>query len=442
MAVLKFTLSENAVSILREALACLNKFSDEVSLEAKKDRLVFTAINISKSAYASITFATNRFFSKYHYAGHNSDKFFCKLYNRALMSLFRNRTGDSHHDREKDTTIERCDVVVIDEPGKKSRFVARIVFRNGITTKYRLPFEASPPVHAKFDKTQATNNWSISSRTLRQLMDHFGPGIDYLDFHSDGDIVNFTCFTEKAANGEEVLKKPLQTSIAIEREEFDSFQVEDNLHIVISVKDYRAVIQHAALLGTGISANYSTPAKPMQLTYNADGIRCEYLLMTVGERGVIGPKVKKTRANKRGPVAPQLEAASRGNSRTPAPRAGAMKQPQSRLYPIPSLRPPVERPPQRPPPATFESESLFVPQDNDEQWEPVHVGEDGDEEENVRLGWDASDNPNSTTMNMRTMMVNQHDAEPGAETGPSPSLTQIDPTQRLSQVRGFGVFGD
>jgi cell cycle checkpoint control protein RAD9A len=35
------------------------------------------------------------------------------------------------HDREKDTIIDRCDVVVIDEAGKKSRFVAKIVFRNG-----------------------------------------------------------------------------------------------------------------------------------------------------------------------------------------------------------------------------------------------------------------------------------------------------------------------
>jgi cell cycle checkpoint control protein RAD9A len=65
-----------------------------------------------------------------------------------------------------------------------------------------LPFEVSPPVHAKFDKTQAINNWAISSRTLRQLMDHFGPGIDYLDIHSGEQIVNFTCFTEKAANGD------------------------------------------------------------------------------------------------------------------------------------------------------------------------------------------------------------------------------------------------
>lgn len=37
MAVLSFTLSEEGVGQFRDALICLNKFSDDVSLEARKD---------------------------------------------------------------------------------------------------------------------------------------------------------------------------------------------------------------------------------------------------------------------------------------------------------------------------------------------------------------------------------------------------------------------
>lgn len=72
-----------------------------------------------------------------------------------------------------------------------------------MTTKYRLPFELSPPVHAKFNKEEAPNHWGISSRTLRQLMEYFGPGIEFLDIHAeDENTVNFTCFTEAAKNGD------------------------------------------------------------------------------------------------------------------------------------------------------------------------------------------------------------------------------------------------
>ncbi|KAI2623921.1 Rad9-domain-containing protein [Hypomontagnella submonticulosa] len=487
MAVLNFTLSEEGVSTLRDALACLGKFSDEVSLEAKKDRLVFTTLNLSKSAYASFSFAANRFFSKYEFEGvpQNREKFFCKLYSRALLSLFRVRSGDSLHDREKDTTIERCDVAIVDEPGKKSRFVAKIIFRNGkmtpinntiltlainkkigITTKYKLPFEVTPPVHAKFDRDQAINHWSIPSRTLRQLMDHFGPGIEYLDIHSEGDeTVNFTCFTEKVKNGEEVLKKPLHTSIAVERDEFEDFVVEeDKLHIVISVKDFRAIIQHAAFLGSQISAYYSMPAKPMQLKYDGDGIKCEFLLMTVGERGAPGQKAKKARGSAKGPKPPQLEAAtSRATSHapTPAPQLHPPPLPPQapRPDPVPSLRPSITRPSQRPPPATFESESLFVPQDDEHQWDPVNVGEEEDEE-NAQLGWDvrgdfvsipfdravrvrvAKEMQHSPATNMRSMMADQSVQEPRVNATVDESGSHLEPTQRLSQVRRFGLFDD
>lgn len=58
-------------------------------------------------------------------------------------------------------------------------------------------------MRAKFKEDLATNHWSISSRTLRQLVDHSGPGIEYLDIHSNDDqCVNFTFFTEKVARGD------------------------------------------------------------------------------------------------------------------------------------------------------------------------------------------------------------------------------------------------
>ncbi len=61
------------------------------------------------------------------------------------------------------------------------------------------------PVHAKFNRQDSPQHWTISSRTLRQLMDHFGPGIEYLDINTDGDHVNFTCFSEKTVSEDGML---------------------------------------------------------------------------------------------------------------------------------------------------------------------------------------------------------------------------------------------
>ena len=71
-----------------------------------------------------------------------------------------------------------------------------------MTSIHKLPFEVAAPVHGRFEKTEAVHHWTIPSRTLRQLMEHFGPGIDLLDINSDGENLNFTGTSEKTVNGD------------------------------------------------------------------------------------------------------------------------------------------------------------------------------------------------------------------------------------------------
>lgn len=134
----------------------------------------------------------------------------------------------------------------------------------------------------------------------------------------------------------------------------------------------------------------------MQVKYDGAEMKCEFLLMTVGERGAAAAKTKKARTQAQAAGrAPQLEAApSRANSHapTPVPRVSAPTPVSARSNAVPSLRPPILTPSQRPPPPTYQEESLFVPQDTDQQWDPVGMGDD-DQEEDAQLGWDASDNP-------------------------------------------------
>ncbi|KAF5013901.1 hypothetical protein FDECE_114 [Fusarium decemcellulare] len=463
MALLNFTLSEEGVSAFRDALICLNKFSDDVSLEARKDSFVLTTLNTSKSAYASVRFATNKFFSRYQYQGSRQfrDRFYCTLYIRALISLFRSRTApDTQRDVEKQTLIDRCDVAIEDGEGVQSRFIARIIFRNGLTSTHRLPFEVAVPVHAKFDRSDAPHHWTISSRTLRQLMDHFGPGIEFLDINTDGDRVNFTCFSEKIVGEDAVLKKPLQTSIAVEADEFDDIDVEDKLHIVISVKDFRAIIHHAGIAGNDVSARYSIPARPIQLSYTGDAISCEFLIMTVGERGSNpAQRTKKGRKNAPQNTGPRLEATSRRTSM--APSESQQPQPQA---PPPASRPQQNPTPQMsaarasasrigafdlrpsqkaPPPATMRSESLFV---EDEGWEPVNYDEE-EPEEDARLGWDHHADPNPSLMRMSRVEERTTTVEPEAPEAERPNPTDaestyLEPTQKLADVENLALFPD
>lgn len=71
----------------------------------------------------------------------------------------------------------------------------------GVVKIYRLNFEAVPPLHALFSRDAANNHWSISSKTLREFAEHFGPGTEQLDIFSVYPRVSFTSFTEKIMSG-------------------------------------------------------------------------------------------------------------------------------------------------------------------------------------------------------------------------------------------------
>lgn len=459
MALVNFTLSEDGVGAFNDALVCIHKFSDDVSLEIKKDKLVLTALNLTKSAYVSFTFAANRFFSRFNFEGNtqNRERFFCSIYIKALLSVFRTRTGgDPTRDRDNVTTIERCDVAIDDGPGKKSRFIAKIFCRNGITATHRLSFEAKAPVHAKFDKTEANNHWTINSRTLRSLMEHFGPGIDLLDINTDGEnVVNFTCFTEKqvSVNNEAVLKKPLHTSIAVEMDEFDDIEVADKLHIIISVRDFRAILQHANWTSGDLNAAYSRPGRPMKISYGRDGIVCEFVLMTVDEKSTTVQKKGQSKAASKASrpslnAAPKTPAAGANNdSRQATPAPPREQQEQQARMPPPARRSTAPRSsqfdiraPLVQPQSTLKSESLFLPQpDDDEMWAPVNP-EDDEEGEHPRLEWDASNEPNPSTMRISDHSGNTQSNPPNDSGGPLPPF--VEPTQRVSDVRKFGLFTD
>lgn len=278
---------------------------------------------------------------------------------------------------------------------------------------------------------------------------------------------------------QEILKKPLHTSIAVDRDEFDEISVssEDELHIVINVKDFRAIVMHAAPLGNNVVAYYSQPNHPIQLRYDGDAIKCEFTLMTIDRRssGSTAQKGRKVAAggggnansnigNARKP--PQLESAqSRAPSRAPSAHPAAQQQQQQHTMapnnsgfsgPVPSLRPQITRPSQRPPPPSLQEDSLFVPQDNDHQWDPLNFDA---EEDGARLEWDTNGNQQSedrsfSLMRSRGSGSGQQQQQASGNNNYASATTHdqgqqqhqkdgegyVEPTQNLSQVRRFGLF--
>lgn len=192
----------------------------------------------------------------------------------------------------------------------------------------------------------------------------------------------------------------------MEMDEFDDIVVADKLHIIISVKDFRAILQHANYTSGALNAAYSRPGRPMKIFYGLDGIMCEFILMTVDEKSTTVQKKGQGKAATK-PARPSLSAgpntpaaAANNESRQATPALLREQQEEPAKMPPPARRSTAPRSsqfdiraPLVQPQSTLKSESLFLPQpDDDELWAPMNP-DDEEEGENPRLEWDASDEP-------------------------------------------------
>lgn len=188
----------------------------------------------------------------------------------------------------------------------------------------------------------------------------------------------------------EILKQPVHTSVAIDSRDFDHFLVQEGLHVAISVKDFKAIISHADTLKTTIIARYTRPCRPLQLSYEYEGMVCEFTLMTRGEPD--DTVATSSNGNARELSARPYSRPPQSISTRPTPNAPLAREPEPQQEPSVTVDRPMQQPSQpvvqesvqQPPSPSFDP--LFVPMDDDHQWdEPVYVDED---EEDI-LGWDA-----------------------------------------------------
>lgn len=163
--------------------------------------------------------------------------------------------------------------------------------------------------------------------------------------------------------------------------------VEENLHVAINVKDFKAVIIHAESTKAAITARYTRPCRPLQLAYDSEGMACEFTLMTRGEQDD-----------------------ESGNGSPPAVQSSARPPPRPvQISNTPTTEPPTtERVPSQPnrsaqssvktlvgksgasdsflkSSAYMDFDSLFVPADDDRQWDEPNYEDDTED----KLGWDA-----------------------------------------------------
>jgi len=415
-------------------------------------------LNSSKTAYASFIFNSTNFFDKYHFstssppsAREQPRTWACKLQNRALLSIFKKRQVDN---KEKETSIERCDFELQARPDEtECRLIIKLYCRFSVIKTYRLTYESAEVLHATFDKQGSPNTWTISSRTLRDVVEYFGPKTEHVDWSLHDDKVTFTSYTDKIQVGREIIRQPTHTSVTLNNQDFDECKIEQDLHISIPVKDFRSIVAHADTMKSNIKVAYSKGHKPAQIIYGSGGLTAEFTLMTKGTSSTAidnsgaptparGLSVRPTSQAATSSRAPSISRTTQNN--TPPP---PQLRPDS-LMPAPSHNPEQSAKPKLrnnvpaadtlAPPASINPDSIFFPggEDDDQQWDPQNFDDEPD-----MVTWDNtganSFDPSAISSRRLRDAESGGASSKGALEDKKSGAFEIAPTQRLSQIKGL-----
>lgn len=193
----------------------------------------------------------------------------------------------------------------------------------------------------------------------------------------------------------------MHTSVAIDKEDFDEFIVREGLHIAINVKDFKAAVIHADSMKAAITARYTRACRPLQLAYTSeDGVESEFTLMTRGE-------VDENDNDDDGASRAASQLSARPSARHLAVPAANGSASTSSATATTSMPPPPSRPSVTQPTSSRQPElmssaasraaladikdSLFVPADDDRQWDEQVFDEEDDTQD--ILGWDSNIEP-------------------------------------------------
>ena len=229
----------------------------------------------------------------------------------------------------------------------------------------------------------------------------------------------------------------MHTSVALERKDFNDFNVQEGLHIGIIVRDFRAIVAHAETMKAQVTARYARGNRPMLISYGLSGLAAEFTLMTrstsanvpTGSRTAtpardlsVKPVSQRQLPEREPSVAATTQSAA--DMPPPAPRTSCREPTEQ---PSPSKAGSRNSPPA--PSASLNPDSLFIPADDDEH----HWDEPNYEEEPDIVTWD---NASASTSNRRLRDTESESFQSASERRPG-TFHEIAPTQRLSQVKGL-----
>lgn len=153
------------------------------------------------------------------------------------------------------------------------RLTVTVFCPHGVKKTYKLTYQAGDSMVAIASKDSCPNSFTASPRVIKDWTDHFllgKHGTDEITFWCTRSTCKIRSFegahsinegsaTRKSKDGSQLAKQAISTTLSVDTNEFDSYNLEsDEVLLTVTLKELKAIIDYAINVGNSLDFNFST----------------------------------------------------------------------------------------------------------------------------------------------------------------------------------------
>ncbi|KAJ3119274.1 cell cycle checkpoint control protein rad9a [Physocladia obscura] len=290
-----------------KCIASLAKIGDDLYIEVlpsptsqnpNEQRMMLYTVNLARTAFCRLALLP-AFFDLFEPTSDRPRHF--KVLLKTMNAIFRNKPGSS------DDLIEKCIIRLTDSTSESEnesddeennnlgdRLVIELQCKYGVRKLFHLHYQPVEPLKASFRMQSCTNAFSAAPKIIQDWLVFFSSKLDEVSIGCstvvEGEVgcgeaekrVVIRSFTEDVdVTGGDVGKRSLATEISVDIDDFDSFDVFEDVEITFCLRDLKTALGFADGIGQSINAHFIGPGQPIIFsTTQANIFNAEFVLAT------------------------------------------------------------------------------------------------------------------------------------------------------------------
>ncbi|KAK3840696.1 MAG: Rad9-domain-containing protein [Linnemannia elongata] len=272
----------------QNVLTCLDKVGDDITIEARQDRLILSTLSLTRTAYANFTFSRT-FFESYSLdlsspaIQHDDEGPFlrCTIIAKALVSACRVRGNIEEKIHNLSVYLNAAEGV-----GENCRLTVEVLFKSGCIKFHKLLYQSCLENLQLIDSVDTfQNSWELSAPAMNGLAEYFSSKAEEMTMKFNDSGIVLQTFND-AGDDSDKSKRFGATMVPIERVAMNRYLWQNEGQIVFSLKEFKAILAFAVGLRLTMSAYFDMSDRPIVFTAESENVvSAKFALATINIPG-------------------------------------------------------------------------------------------------------------------------------------------------------------